>query len=153
MAELGFIRGQNGLAPDGADAAEWFERVKPGARVVAKVTIPRNYKFHRKFFAMLKVAYDNWEKPRIETPHGVAQCSFETFRNDVTVLAGYRELTCNTRGQWRMTAKSISFAKMDEDEFARLYSSVVDVILARFLTNWTGEDMDKAVEGFILGFG
>ena len=52
-----------------------------------------------------------------------------------------------------MTAKSISFAKMDEDEFARLYSSVVDVILARFLTNWTGEDMDKAVEGFILGFG
>jgi hypothetical protein len=153
MPELGFIRGQNGLVPDGANAAEWFERVKPGARVIAKVTIPRSYKFHRRFFAMLNVAYLNWERPQIETPYGIAQCSFETFRNDVTVLAGYHELTCNTRGVWRMTAKSISFAKMDEYEFQRLYSSVVDVILARFLTNWTGEDVDKAVECFILGFG
>lgn len=153
MADLGFTRGQNGLVPDGEDAAEWFARVKPGARVIAKVSVPRNYRFYRKFFGMLNVAYSNWDKPEITTPHGVVQCSFEVFRNDVTVLAGYHELTCNTKGSWRMAAKSIAFHKMDEDEFQRLYSAVVDVILARFLTNWTGEDMDRAVENFILGFG
>ena len=153
MADLGFIRGQNGLIPDGEDAGEWFAKVKSGARVVAKVTVPRNGKFHRKFFAMLKVAYDNWDKPTIETPLGPAMCSIDAFRNDVIVLAGHHELRINTKGEARLKAKSISWAQMDEDEFQHLYSAAVDVILARFLTGWSGDDMEKAVENFILGFG
>lgn len=153
MAELGFIRGQNGLVPDGEPSAEWFAKVSPGARVVAKVSVPRNGRFHRKFFAMLNVAYANWDRPNIETPAGPAQCSFEAFRNDVTVLAGYHELRVNTRGDFRLTAKSISWAQMDEDEFQRLYSAVLDVILAKFLTGWKEQDMESAVANFILGFG
>ncbi len=153
MADLGFIRGANGLVPDGADAADWFAKVKPGARVAAKVSLPRNGKFHRKFFAMLNVAYANWDKPEVETPFGKASCSVEAFRNDVIVLAGHHELRCNTRGEWRLKAKSIKWAQMDEAEFETLYSDVVNVILARFLTNWTGDDMNAAVENFILGFG
>jgi len=153
MADLGFIRGANGLVPDGAEASEWFSKAKPGARVIAKVTIPRNGRFHRKFFAMLNVAYQNWDKPQIDTPFGPAECSYDAFRNDVVVMAGYHELRGNTRGEWRLKAKSIAFANMDEAEFQKLYSAVVDVILAKFLTNWTGEDMDRAVENFIVGFG
>lgn len=153
MADLSFIRGSNGLVPDGTEAADWFARVKPGARVAAKVSLPRNGKFHRKFFAMLNVAYANWDKPEIDTPYGTASCSVEAFRNDVIVLAGHHELRCNTRGEWRLKAKSIKWAQMDEAEFETLYSDVVDVILARFLTNWTGDDMNAAVENFILGFG
>lgn len=153
MADLSFIRGQHGLVPDGQEAENWFQKAKPGARVVAKVTLPRNGKFHRKFFAMLNVAYSNWDRPQIETPYGTAECSPETFRNDVTVLAGYHELRCNTRGEWRLAAKSIKWANMDDAEFERLYSAVVDVILAKFLTSWTGEDMERSVENFIVGFG
>lgn len=62
MTDLSFIRGANGLVPDGGEATEWFAKAKPGARVVAKVSVPRNGRFHRKFFAMLKVAYENWDK-------------------------------------------------------------------------------------------
>ncbi len=152
MADLSFIRGANGLVPDGDEAAAWFSKAKPGARVVASVSIPRNGKYHRKFFAMLKVAYENWDKPTIETKYGPAKCAEEAFRNDVIVLAGHHELICNTRGDCRLKAKSIKWAKMDEAEFQKLYSAVVDVILARFLTSWTGDDMDRAVENFILGF-
>lgn len=153
MADLSFIRGSNGLVPDGDEAAAWFSKAKPGARVVAKVTLPRNSRFHRKFFAMLNVAYANWDSPEIETPYGTARCSDDAFRNDVIVLAGHHELRCNTRGEWRLKAKSIKWASMDEAEFQKLYSDVVDVILAKFLTNWTGDDMDRAVENFIVGFG
>ena len=152
MADLSFIRGANGLVPDGTEAADWFAKVKPGARVAARVSLPRNGKFHRKFFAMLNVAYANWDKPEIDTPYGTASCSVEAFRNDVIVLAGHHELRCNTRGEWRLKAKSIKWAQMDEAEFETLYSDVVNVILARFLTNWTGDDMNAAVENFILGF-
>lgn len=153
MTDLSFIRGANGLVPDGGEATEWFAKAKPGARVVAKVSVPRNGRFHRKFFAMLKVAYENWDKPEIQTPYGAVRCSEEAFRNDVIVIAGHHELRGNTRGEWRLKAKSIKWAAMDEAEFQRLYSDVVDVILAHFLTGWTGEDMDRAVENFILGFG
>ena len=153
MSELGFIRGANGLVPDGDEASQWFAKVKPGTRVIAKVKVPRNGKFHRKFFAMLNVAYENWEAPAIDTPAGPAQCSREAFRNDVIVLAGHHELWVNTRGDVRYKAKSIAWAKMDEAEFDRLYNDVVNVILQRFLTTWKGEDMDRAVENFLLGFG
>ena len=153
MADLGFIRGQNGLVPDGQEADEWFAKVPSGARVVASVKVPRNGKFHRKFFAMLKVGYDNWDRPTIMTPMGEAQCSFEAFRSDVTILAGHHEVRVNTRGEARLKAKSIKWHEMDEVEFAALYSAAVNVILERFLTNWKEEDMDRAAENFILGFG
>jgi hypothetical protein len=153
MSELGFIRGAGGLVPDGDEAAEWFAKVKPGTRIVANVKVPRNGRFHRKFFAMLHIAYENWDKPNVATPFGAATCSAEAFRSDVTIMAGFHELRVNTRGEWRLKAKSIAWANMDEIEFDRLYSAVLDVILAKFLTNWTGDDMNKAVEAFIVGFG
>lgn len=153
MTDLAFIRGQNGLIPDGQDAADWFAKVKPGARIAAKVSVPRNGRFHRKFFAMLNVAYANWDKPTVQTPLGEAQCSFGKFRNDVCVLAGYGEPVVNTRGEVRYHAKSIAFHNMDEAEFSDLYSAVCNVILQRFLPSWKADDLDKAAEAFILGFG
>lgn len=153
MAELGFIRAQHGLMPDGQEAEEWFAKVKPGARVVANVSVPRNPKFHKRFFAMLNAAYANWDGPQVVTPNGLLRCSYETFREEVTIQAGYYFLDLNTRGELVPKAKSIKWLKMDEVEFHALYSAVVDVILAQFLTGWTGEDMDRAAENFVLNFG
>ena len=153
MAELAFIKSSAGLLPANDDAKAWFDKLRYGVTCIAKVTIPRNYKFHRKFFAMLNVAFDNWDRPVITTPHGEIRCSKDAFRNDVTVMAGYHELTCNTKGEWKFKAKSISFAKMDEAEFEQLYSAVVDVILAKFLPNWGKADMQNAVNNFLGEFG
>lgn len=153
MADLSFIRGANGLVPDGGEAQEWFDNTKPGERVIAKVSRTRNSRFHRKFFAMLNVAYENWDQPKIQTPRGPATVSLETFRNDVIVMAGFHEMVVNTRGTIRLKARSISFASMDQAEFEKLYSAVVNVVLTNFLTSWKGEDMERAVEAFIVGFG
>lgn len=153
MADLSFMKSSAGLLPSNDETKEWFDKMRYGAVCIAKVTIPRNYKFHRKFFAMLNVSYDNWDRPTINTPNGEIQCSKDAFRNDVTVLAGYHELTCNTKGEWKYKAKSISFAKMDDAEFAQLYSAVVDVIITRFLPDWGEIDMDKAVRNFLGDFG
>jgi len=151
--DLQFIKSSHGLMPSSPDAVEWFERLKFGTVCIAKMTVPRNYRFHKKFFAMLKVSYESWDNPVIQTPYGEAQCTMETFRNDVTVLAGYHELTVNTKGEAKYKAKSIKFAKMDEDEFGKLYSAVVTVILKHFLPNWAGSDMDRAVDNFLGEFG
>jgi hypothetical protein len=40
---------------------------------------------------------------------------------------------------------------MGQEEFDGLYSSVIDVVLARILTNYTRDDIDSVVNQ-ILGF-
>jgi len=149
MAELAFIKSSAGLIPTDEAGKAWFEKLRHGVRVVAKVTVPRNAKFHRKFFAMLHVAYDNYDWPTIETQHGPAQCTFEQFREYVTVKAGFFEMGATPEGQPRAKAKSIKFGKMDEAEFESLYSAVLDVILQRFLDKWKTADMERAVQAML----
>lgn len=145
MADLIFAKGARGLVPSDERSEAWFRKLRAGGLVRVKAFTMRNPKFHRKFFAMLKVAYDNWPHPTVETPYGPAECSLDQFRNDVICMAGYGELVANVRGEWRFRAKSIAFHRMGEDQFEDLYSAVLRVILRQFLTNWSGEDMERAV--------
>jgi hypothetical protein len=108
-----------------------------GECVRVAYVVPRNAKFHRKFFAMLNVGFDAWDPMRERkrnTYKGVVIAkNFEQFREDVTILAGYRECYFDLDGRMRVKAKSISFANMEQDEFERLYSAVADVLLELFL--------------------
>lgn len=151
MADLHLTKTPAGLVPSDAMAAEWFAKVPIGKPVNATVRLPRNGKFHRKFFAMLNAAYANHDWPDVQSQFGPVKTSFEMFREYVTVKAGHYEMDMTPQGAIRARAKSINFAKMDDDEFQRLYSDVLDVILAEFLTNWSSGDMDQAVN-VMLGF-
>lgn len=145
------MRSPSGLVPADDVASEWFGKVKMGQPVTASVRLPRNGKFHRKFFAMLNVAYSNHDWPEIETNYGKVRVSAEMFRKYVTVKAGHYEADLTPGGEVRLVPKSISFSKMDQAEFDALYSDVLDVILMEFLSNWTHGDMERAVET-MLGF-
>lgn len=146
MAKLDFIRTPYGLGPGNQTAAEWLEKVTLGKPVGAEVKLRRNPKFHRKFWSMLDVAYSNHEWPTIHDERfGDVKTSYDMFRKYVICKAGYYVADLKPDGKIRIEPKSISFAKMDEDEFQRLYSAVLDVILQEFLTNWTEGDMDNAV--------
>ena len=149
--EIHMTRTAAGLCPATAEGAEWLERIKMGKPVNVTVKQPRNGKFHRKFFAMLDVAYSNHDWPEIETKWGKATVSRDLFRKYVIVRAGHYEAALTPHGEVRAEPKSISWAKMDEGEFGKLYSDVLDVILREFLNNWTTGDMDRAVE-MMLGF-
>ncbi|QDP65847.1 MAG: hypothetical protein Unbinned7865contig1001_46 [Prokaryotic dsDNA virus sp.] len=151
MADVHLVKALGGLIPSDADAQEWMERVKTGQVMRAEIRLMRNGGFHRKFMAMLNTAYANHEWPEIETKWGKARCSFDMFRKYVTVKAGHYEVDLTPHGEPRVIPKSISWAKMDQPTFEKLYSDVLDVILQEFLTNWHSGDMDKAVNQ-MLGF-
>lgn len=146
MSELSFIRSSHGLLPNDAEAQEWMSKTKMGQVVQGKMVRPRNGKFLRKFFVMLRCAYDNYDWPMIVTPRGMVKCNFHKFRKDVTIMAGFYDVVVNTKGEVRKDAQSIAFANMDEAEFEETYSAVLDVILMNFLTNWERGDMDNAVD-------
>jgi hypothetical protein len=142
----------NGLSE--SDKADWkrFWSVIKGlsAGEVVKFTFKkiRNGKYHRKFFALLNFAYDAWEPDRVRQKYkGMAvQKNFERFRSDVTIAAGYYEQTFDLDGNMKLEAKSISFAKMDDIEFEKLYSAVANVILSKVLTTYKDRaELDNVV--------
>jgi Protein of unknown function (DUF1367) len=150
--EIAFRKVMGGWSPETEEDAEKTARYKIGAVIHADWKEQRNVKFHRKYFAMLKFAFDHWDVDEYEGPHGkVVQKNFDRFRADVQIMAGYYDLVINLRGEARADAKSISFGRMDQPSFDKLYSDVANVILQKVLKSYTRDDLDRVVEQ-VLGF-
>lgn len=152
MSDLTFVKTPTGLMPADDQSSEVVSHWKQGEMVRAKVSRVRNSKFHRKFFAMLDLGYDAWEPPAgLSFKQQMAVKNRERFRKDVLVLAGFYTTTVTLKGEVRLEAESISFARMDEDRFNEVYSRVADVILQKVLTTYTRADLDRVVEQ-MMGF-
>jgi len=149
--EVDFVKTPTGIIPMGPLDEEIIKKWGNGEVVHAKVSRPRNSKFLRKFFAMLQVGYDAWEPTEAEYNGMPAQKNPERFRKDVTIAAGFYDVVINLKGEVKAEAKSISFANMDEDEFAEVYNRVADVLLQRVLKTYTRDDLDNVVNE-LMGF-
>jgi hypothetical protein len=90
----------------------------------------RNYEFHKKYFALINMVFDNQELYN----------DINDLRHDLIISAGYYKEQTNIQGERIKIAKSISFAKMDELEFQELYNKTIDVVV-----NWLGWDFDDIV--------
>lgn len=105
-----------GLMAANAIEAEKLEPLR-GRQVAATLRQPRNIRFHRKYFALLGVGRDMAD----------TELNAEQFRAYVTAGAGYCDFIEGKEGMVAVP-RSISFAAMDEAEFARLYSDTLDFI-------------------------
>ena len=147
MKEIVLTKAAGGvLVPCDPQAAAYVAKLKTGAAVRATVKQQRNPRFHRKFMALLNLAFDAWEPTEATYKGQVVGKNFDQFRRDVTILSGHYEMAVNLKGETRLTAKSISFANMSETEFGELYSAACSVILKRVLTNYTRDDLDRVID-------
>ena len=120
---------QSGFVPADPDTEVWYKKRKFGEVVQGEFKTIRNYEFLKKFFALLNVGFDNWEPGHITSEYGWPEKNFEKFREDVTILAGYFYVVIRLDGSTQVKAKSISFAKMEEEEFSELYNKAINVLL------------------------
>lgn len=116
---------------------ENLKRFKAGEPFMAKVTKPRNLKFHRKAFALFNMVFENQE----------VYTSLDYLRKDLTIEAGYYEERANIHGEVVKEAKSISFAAMDDLEFGKYYNAVIDAIVRCF--HFDRQDILDNVEEFL----
>jgi hypothetical protein len=124
----------------------WLDGLEPGEFVRIGYVKPRNIKFHRRFFALLKTGFDAWE-PRRKKHRGMpVQKNFERFRKDALIAAGFYDIVATASGGVKHEAHSISFANMDDNQFATVYSAVADVLLQGVLTRYTRADLDQVVD-------
>lgn len=139
---------QTGWAPANDAAMSAHARQKLGAVSHGDFKQFRNYRFHKKYFALLNLAFDYWETADQEYKGMPVTKNFDRFRADVQIVAGYGDPVFNLRGEIRMESKSISFGSMTQDDFDDLYNKVVNVLLDRVLRlkGFTRETIDELVE-------
>ena len=127
--EVNLIKTISGLVPSDPDSEAWYNKLKIGNVVHADFRKYRHPIFHRKYFALLNIGFDNWTPGEINSKYGVPEKNFERFRKDIAILAGYFDLVIRLDGTSRPEAQSISFSNMDQDEFEKLYSKTIDILI------------------------
>lgn len=144
------------LVPFDPKAEEFIKSLKAGEAIWLEVRRVRNPRFHRKFFALLGLAFDAWEPGDAATQYkgqAIAK-NADRFREDVLILAGHFDATYNINGDLRLRAKSISFASMDNDEFETVYRDVLNVVWDKVLRNarFNSKEEVDAVVNQLLSF-
>lgn len=147
--ELSFIKTQAGMQPANPEAEKFYKKLKPGEIVSGEFKKKRNPQFHAKFFAMLNFAFEYWQPGEINSEYGTPERNFDRFRKDLIILAGFYHTVIRLDGSVRTEAQSISFAKMDQREFERVYNAVFNVIMDRIFRGYEAEQVQEMIEQFM----
>jgi len=102
-----------------------------------KYKMSRNLGFHKKFFALINMLFDNQEQ----------FTNKDFMRKQLTIEAGYFTEEVGFHGEVIKEAISISFASMDEIEFQEYYNRFIDTIVR--LYKWDRQDLvDNVLQYF-----
>lgn len=130
-----------GLTPYDDNDLQLFRRLKRGAVVKVETRAPRNLRFHRKFFALLRVTFDNLPE------YVSASMHIESIEAMLMLLK--MDMGCYDVveiGEHRfIKPHSISFAEMDETEFSEFYNKALTCILNNYLTLSSPAELEEAV--------
>lgn len=120
----------DGLVPLYNSDLDMKRRLRVGSTVRCKVSIPRNYRHHKKFFALVRLTFDNLPEHlakywHIHNEHDMLR----RFKRDL----GYFTSFINEYGEREIEYQSISFASMDQFEFDRFYNQCIDLVLHTYI--------------------
>jgi len=147
---ISLTKTQAGFVPSDAGTEAWAKRVKAGAVISADFKQVRNPAFHRKYLALLTVAFDNWDPDEVDSKYGIPEKNFDRFRWDVAILSGFYHNVVRLDGTVRVEADSISFANMTEEIFAELYNQSINVLLKRvYKSELSKEELDNIVNSYL----
>jgi len=121
------------------------KRLRVGSVVKCKVSNPRNYEHHKKFFALVRLTFDNLPSNLAEyfKVHN-EEDMLRRFKRDL----GYFKTSLNERGEKEIEYQSISFSAMEQHEFERFYNQCIDLVLYKYLKGIDKEDLITEIENF-----
>lgn len=115
---------------------EAIKKLKLNKVYSCEIKAPRNYQFHKKYFALINLVYQNQER----------YTDFEKLRKDLIKASGFVDEWINFKGETETEAKSISFSKMSSEDFAELYERTKDSIHKYF--HFDKEDIEQNIEQY-----
>lgn len=115
---------------------EKAKKLKAGVQFECTVLKKRNYKFHKKYFALINLVFDNQE----------IYNNIDHLRYDLTKASGFYTIRKDMEGNDVVEVDSISFSSMDEITFNDLYSRTLDSIVKYF--NFDKEEINTHIEQY-----
>ena len=133
-----------GLIPMYDSDLDQKHRLRIGDNVLCTIKRPRNYEFHKKYFALLRLTVANLphliqQQMQIFTEEDMLDCLKIDLGLFTTRWHGGRQI---------VKTGSISFAKMDNIEFERFFSRSVDAILRIYLRGTDRQALIEEVENY-----
>lgn len=124
---------------------ELKKKLKEGTTVKCKISNPRNYEFHKKFFALVRLTFENLplylaERWRIRNEDDMLR----HFKRDLGYFTSFR----NERNEIEIEYLSISFAAMEQYEFERFYNNCIDLVLTKYIQGIDKTELIEEIENF-----
>lgn len=133
-----------GLIPMYDSDLDEKHRLRIGDNVLCTIKRPRNYEFHKKYFALLRLTV-------ADLPHLIQQ-QMQIFTEEDLLDCLKIDLGLFTTrwhgGRQIVKTGSISFAKMDNTEFEKFFSRSVDAILRIYLRGTDRQALIEEVENY-----
>lgn len=133
--EIALLLDQRGnLIPADAESVNRVLRMQREKVYLFTMKRPRNMGFHRKYFSLLNVAFENQDK--FDSP--------EWFREHTLIAIGHHETRIDPfTGAVYTQAKTISFGKCSQAEFEDIYSRTLNYLVAKY--GYTKEFVEELV--------
>ena len=133
------------LYPVDEAGEDWLRRLAQGEIIEATVRRPRNMAFHRKFWALASLCWT-------QTNDRARYPTVEALVTDLKIATGHcdrRTVVLDGAQMLVLTPRSISFAAMDDSEFAAFYDRVCDYVAVNVLPGVTRADLRAEIEQMI----
>lgn len=105
------------------DSEDAVKKVKEGETVACKTIDQRNYEFHKKYFALINLAWQNLPE-KFDGYFGTS----DDLRKELTKLAGFYHERKDFYGNTIKEAESISYDSMSPERFEKLYKKTLDLV-------------------------
>lgn len=126
------------LRPADEVGEEVLRKLGQGELVTIEVKQPRNIRFHRLYWALVTLVWQNMDGDRYPT--------VDDLHAAIKIAAGLRTRIELPDGTVGFIPGSISFHKMDQTAFTAFYERVCDLIAKHFLPGVTNDDLRAEVE-------
>jgi len=119
--KINLVKTSFGLKPISDEDIKRLKKIEEGEVVIAEYTRSRNYRFLKKYMALIQLM---WENDSLNLTR-------ERYRKEMEIAAGYFEAYQGYDGDVRREPKSISFGKMEEEEFEQLFQDMLQIACMR----------------------
>lgn len=119
-------------------AIDELNKFKTGEVYEVEIKRPRNPQFHGKVFSFLQFVYHHFSDPN---EHLGPARSFDLFRKNLTILAGYYDEIYSYDGSVRLEVKSLSYGSMSQSDFEEFYKAVISAAMQHVFVGSTDENL------------
>lgn len=120
------------------------KKLRVGENVLCDISKPRNYEFHKKFFALIRLVFENLPEHIADTFNIYSE---EDMLDSLKVELGLYNIVY-VGGKQLVKVGSISFAKMDNTEFERFYNRSIDIVLNKYMNGTERFDLIEEINRF-----